>query len=59
MARRRPQLEKVKEECLRLGAAEAHIFCADVSDEEACRNFVEDAFEKLGPIDVLICNAGK
>lgn len=36
----------------------SHVFKIDLSDLEAVEKFVEEADEKMGGIDVLVCNAG-
>ena len=33
-------------------------FAADLSDEDGCRAAVQETVERLGPIDVLVCNHG-
>lgn len=49
------KLDSLKEE---LNHPKAYFVQADVGKEEECRRFVEQSFEYLGQIDILINNAG-
>jgi short-subunit dehydrogenase len=57
VARRRGLLEELASEASGRGA-KAHVAEADMGDLEAATAWVEPAEEALGPIDVLILNAG-
>jgi short-subunit dehydrogenase len=58
LAARRPEpLEAVAAEC-RLEGVRAVAIPADVSKRDDCRRLVESAERELGPIDVLVNNAG-
>ena len=51
-------LDKVKQECLSVGATDALALSLDVQSEESCKHFIEKAVEKFGTIDILLLNAG-
>src|SRR5579863_1956254 len=51
------QLSAVAEEARKLGA-QAEVFRADVSDEAQVLQLAHDVPSKLGPVDILINNAG-
>lgn len=57
LERRRQAVEGVAEECRGLGV-EAFALQADVADEQAVEAMVEAVLERLGPIHVLVNNAG-
>lgn len=57
MARNAQNLEKVAEKCRELGA-KVMLFTGDVSIENDCKQFIENAVEYFGNIDILINNAG-
>ena len=46
------------EQCLALGAPQAFVLQADVSDEADCAAMMAQALERLGRLDILVCNAG-
>jgi short-subunit dehydrogenase len=56
-ARRVERLESLAEE-IRAEGGRVEIFPADVADREALMGAIEDCEETLGPIDLLIANAG-
>jgi short-subunit dehydrogenase len=56
-ARNLEKLAKVAEECRLLGAEAVAIRC-DVSVEDDCRRFIEEAVRKYSSLDILINNAG-
>lgn len=56
-ARRLDRLQAISEE-IASGGGKVTVFEADVSDETACRELVEDAERECGPVDVLVNNAG-
>jgi len=56
VARRRALLEKIADEVK--GSAKIHIAEADLSDHEAAVRTLDEAEKILGPVDVLINNAG-
>ncbi|KAG2387061.1 hypothetical protein C9374_002096 [Naegleria lovaniensis] len=57
-ARNLSNLESIKEKCLNSGASSCHVFELDVSNEESCKKFVENAVNALKEIHILILNAG-
>jgi NADP-dependent 3-hydroxy acid dehydrogenase YdfG len=56
-ARRSDRLRAVADKVNSSGG-KAEVFEADVADESACMQLVKDVEESLGPIDVLVNNAG-
>lgn len=50
--------EDTAEECLRLGAADAFAFQADVSEESQAAALVNEAVGRWGGVDILVNNAG-
>jgi short-subunit dehydrogenase len=56
-ARTLGKLERVAEQCRRRGA-HVVIFPTDVSQQQQCRNLVEETVKEYGSIDTLINNAG-
>src|SRR5688500_15523532 len=44
-------------ERLRVDGATAEFFGADVTDDAAVRGLVGEVRDRLGPVDVLVCNA--
>ena len=56
VARRAAQLQRVADECYRLGAEGVHVVAADLSREEECDETVRSAISYLGQIDTLILN---
>ena len=50
--------QETAEQCLALGAPQAFALQADVADEEACGVMMAQALERLGRLDILVCNAG-
>ncbi|MGM0124203.1 short chain dehydrogenase/reductase family oxidoreductase [Enterococcus sp. AZ194] len=57
-ARRIQLLGKVKEQCTQLSGREAHAFQLDVSDPTSVFSLLEKVQAEVGPIDVLVNNAG-
>ena len=57
VSRDSPQLSAVAEETRKLGA-QAEVFQADITDEAQVRKLERDVPGKLGPVDILINNAG-
>ena len=57
-ARRAQELERVRERCIELGAADALVLPLDVTDAAAMPSAVAAVREKFGRIDTLINNAG-
>ena len=49
--------ERVAEE-VREGGGQAAVFCADVSQADACQDLVKAVIKELGSLDVLVNNAG-
>ena len=58
VARRPEVLEKAREEIARAGSGKVVAIAADVATAEGCQAAVNGAIEDLGPIDVLVNNAG-
>jgi short-subunit dehydrogenase len=58
VARRREELQKVKDECLKNGAVAVEILLCDVSDPDNAREIVHTAEVLFNGIDVLVVNAG-
>ena len=56
-AKRSGHAEEVAES-IRAGGRRAEIFQADVSDYAACEAMVEQVLDRLGPISILVNNAG-
>ena len=56
-ARRTDKLQQIAGE-IREAGGKAETFKADVTDESVCQKLVKDVESKLGPIDILINNAG-
>jgi short-subunit dehydrogenase len=54
VARRREHLERIAA----AGTGRAHVVCMDLADANAAWTWVDEAEEALGPIDVLVNNAG-
>jgi short-subunit dehydrogenase len=54
VARRKAHLERIAG----AGASRAHVVVADLADVEAAWGWLDDAERALGPIDVLVNNAG-
>jgi short-subunit dehydrogenase len=54
VARRRDHLAKIAA----AGAGRAHVVCADLADPDAAWAWLDEAEAALGPIDVLVNNAG-
>ena len=57
VARRREQLEKLADEITQAGGAAAFA-PADVADRDQTLNAIHEIAEKLGPVDLLVANAG-
>ncbi|KAL6069926.1 11-beta-hydroxysteroid dehydrogenase-like 6 [Balamuthia mandrillaris] len=58
-ARREEELQRVSEECSKLGAAQVDCIVSDISKQEECRHLIETAAKKLdGVFDCIILNAG-
>lgn len=57
VSRNRELLEAVAAECRQPGG-EAHVFVADVTDEEQVKHLAEQVNSKVGPAQILINNAG-
>lgn len=57
-ARRMERLKKVKKRCEEISGNQAYVFSLDVSDPEVIEQTIEDVYDELGTIDVLINNAG-
>ncbi|MEJ9078458.1 SDR family NAD(P)-dependent oxidoreductase [Gordonia malaquae] len=57
VARRLDELEQARAELSRSG--EIHVRQCDVTDEHAVRSMMADIEESVGPIDVLVNNAGR
>ena len=51
-------LSKIKEELKDVNPTRLHFFQGDVTKKEDMHRLVEEAYEKFGRIDYLICNAG-
>lgn len=58
VARRRDELERVAEECVRLGGS-ARVHASDLSDVESSRRLAAIVLRDQGPVDVLVNNAGR
>jgi NAD(P)-dependent dehydrogenase (short-subunit alcohol dehydrogenase family) len=56
-ARRVDRLEETAE-LVRAAGGDVHVAALDVTDPQRCRDFVQEATDSLGPIDVLVNNAG-
>eukprot|EP01120_Amphizonella_sp_Union-15-10_P017482 TRINITY_DN9717_c0_g1_i1.p1 TRINITY_DN9717_c0_g1~~TRINITY_DN9717_c0_g1_i1.p1 ORF type:complete len:308 (+),score=40.79 TRINITY_DN9717_c0_g1_i1:25-924(+) len=57
-ARRSERLVVVAEKAKNLGAVDVMIVQCDVTDEESCKNLVQQTVDKYKGIDILILNAG-
>jgi NADP-dependent 3-hydroxy acid dehydrogenase YdfG len=57
-ARRENELQRVKDLCLQAGAQDVLVVPLDVTDEAAMPGAVEQVRTAIGPIDMLINNAG-
>jgi 3-hydroxy acid dehydrogenase/malonic semialdehyde reductase len=58
-ARSEDKLKSIAQECQKIQSnIKVHTASVDVSNHEALRNAMSDAVNKLGPIDVLVNNAG-
>ncbi len=57
VARRREQLEKLADEITQAGGAAAFA-PGDVADRDQTLNAIHEVAEKLGPVDLLVANAG-
>jgi NAD(P)-dependent dehydrogenase (short-subunit alcohol dehydrogenase family) len=57
VARRDAELLQVAAECERLGGR-AQVCAADLSEVESCRALVQRVLREIGPVDVLVNNAG-
>ncbi len=57
-ARREDRLKEVVEQCIKLGASEAHAHALDVSNTSSVNTFVEWAKTKTSSIHFLVNNAG-
>jgi len=57
-ARSMEKLETVRDE-IEAAGGRAHCYLADVSDLEACDRLVAEVERDLGPVDILINNAGR
>ncbi|MCS3903051.1 acetoacetyl-CoA reductase [Methylohalomonas lacus] len=55
--RNQEQAEKFQAEMKKAGV-DIHIYQADVSDFDACKQLIETVEKDLGPIDILVNNAG-
>jgi short-subunit dehydrogenase len=55
VARRRELLDAIAKDA---GAGKVHVVCADLADASAAFGWLDDAEQALGPIDVLVNNAG-
>ena len=58
LARRKEVLEEVAEECLAAGAAGATVLVADVADDDAVAEAVEQALRERGHLDAVLHCAG-
>ncbi|KAJ3102260.1 hypothetical protein HDU97_000696 [Phlyctochytrium planicorne] len=58
VARRKEQLEKVAEECKKLGAEQVIVEIVDVSIEEQVKGLMDRTGARFGSIDLLVLNAG-
>ncbi|KAL6983957.1 hypothetical protein U1Q18_017329 [Sarracenia purpurea var. burkii] len=58
VARRESRLCEVAEKARRLGSPDVLLFCADVSDKDACKKFVDEAITHFARLDHLVNNAG-
>ncbi|XP_052184369.1 11-beta-hydroxysteroid dehydrogenase 1A-like [Diospyros lotus] len=58
VARREEQLQKVAENARRLGSPDVVPICADVSNVDDCKRFVNEAINHFGRLDHLVNNAG-
>ena len=57
-----PDEEENAQEVIKLIEAEGRLAVAcpgDVSDEDFCNKLIENAYEKLGGLDIIVSNAGK
>ena len=57
-ARRRSELERVREACAAKGAGEAMVLPLDLADAAALADKVKAALDRFGHIDILVNNAG-
>jgi short-subunit dehydrogenase len=58
VARRKEELERVASSCSRTNGAERRVLPYDLADLDGIEDLVRGAEEGLGPVDVLINNAG-
>lgn len=57
-ARRRDELERVRQRCLDAGAAGAEIIQLDLSDTGSLEGLAQKAWDTYGGLDIMLCNAG-
>ncbi|WP_313468119.1 SDR family oxidoreductase [Carnobacterium sp.] len=57
-ARRMDLLLEVKKKCAALSGKEAYAYAMDVADPEVIQKVIQDVYQQVGKIDVLINNAG-
>ena len=57
-ARRIERLRSIAEE-IRAGGGEAHGVPLDVTDPGSVKDFISAAIEVVGPIEIIVCNAGE
>jgi len=55
-SRREELLHRVAALCKRLGSPEVKVICTDVTNEEECKNVIDQTVDGLGGIDILVLN---
>jgi short-subunit dehydrogenase/thioester reductase-like protein len=58
IARTRSNLERIRDEIVDAGG-EAHVYPADLADNDDCERVIKEIIEDLGHVDVLVNNAGR
>lgn len=58
LARRQDELEDVRVAAKEAGASAAHLLAIDLEDENAIRDVIGQVLDQLGPVHVLVNNAG-
>lgn len=57
-SRRMDELERVRQRCLKAGAAEVALLRLDLADTASLETIAAKAWDTFGGLDILLCNAG-